>query len=368
MTVQLGSGIKPAKGAKLEAKFLPLFGAHEELLLLIKSSNFRFDHVAVTTERVIGCTGQTTYLATFPVELSLSAPLSIRIDFAKRSAELKGAGKAMKLKMLHPDDLPLLRETLRTLQAGGAPVEVDDNQGEAGSKMVRRREELRRRIDERHGLADRHSDWPKTAVVGGHLSLKATDAIREQCHDADPWLILVSSAGAGLLVAWDDRMSIIKTGALTSFMAGSLGGQRTATFHFRDITGLEYNSGIVSGVLEVLTPSYGGTSNKDYWRGSSSSRNANSDDPWTLSNTLPLDKSEYRAAHAQFLELRRRVSEAKAGGGSAAATPAPAAPSTHAARGVTEELSRLAALYEAGILSPEEFSQAKQIVLGSSEQ
>ena len=334
------------------------------MLLLIKSSNFRFDYVAVTTERVIGYMSQTTFLATFPVELSLGAAVSAHIDFVKRSVHLNGGGKEMKLKMVHPDDLALLRDTLRDLQDGGVSVTVEENLGDAGSKLERKREELQRRLDQKQGVATEHPDWPTTAVLGAHLSRKASEAIKDQCHDGDPWLILVSAGGAGLLAAWGDRLSIIKTGALTSFMAGALGGQRTATFHLRDITGLEYNSGFANGVLEVLTPSYSGSTNKDYWRGTNSSRNANSDDPWTLSNTLPLSKTEYRAAHAQILELRRRISESKTGDRSTPPTQTVPAPSTPERSGVADELSKLAALFEAGVLSSEEFSQAKQKVLG----
>ena len=89
---------------------------------------------------------------------------------------------------------------------------------------------------------------------------------------------------------------MIKVGLATSFMAGALGGGRITTFPFTEITGIEYNAQILSGVLEVLTPSYQGTANKDYWRGTNKSRNADANDPWTLSNTLPLARSTYNAA------------------------------------------------------------------------
>ena len=155
------------------------------------------------------------------------------------------------------------------------------------------------------------AEWPRTTVKG-KLSAKASRAIADVCRpDEAPWLILTSFGGAGTLVGFDDRLVILKTGGLTSLMAGSFGGQRQATFQYDDITGIEYNSGMVNGVLEILTPSYQGTVHKDFWRGAAKSRNADSGDPWTLSNCLPLAKPEYRAALAEINELQARVSASR---------------------------------------------------------
>lgn len=205
--------------------------------------------------------------------------------------------------------------------------------------------------------AARDSSWPNTRLKG-KLSRKASEAMRRQCYGGEePWLILTSSGGAGTLVAFDDRLAIIKTGGLTSLMAGSLGGERSATFHFTDITGIEYNSGFVNGVLEVLTPSYLGTTNKDYWRGTNKSRNADSNDPWTLSNCLPLGKFEYNSYLAEIAELKSRVSKAKR-------TVQVVAPQPAAGGGLVEQLGKLASLHQSGALSAEEFALAKARLLG----
>lgn len=205
--------------------------------------------------------------------------------------------------------------------------------------------------------AARDPSWPKTRLKG-KVSRRASEAIRRQCYGGEePWLILTSSGGAGTLVAFNDRLAIIKTGGLTSFMAGSLGGERSATFHFTDITGIEYNSGFVSGVLEVLTPSYLGTTNKDYWRGANKSRNADSNSPWTLSNCLPLTKMEYNTFLAEIAELKSRVSKAKHPVQVVAPQPA-------AGGGLVDQLGKLASLHQSGALSAEEFAVAKARLLG----
>jgi hypothetical protein len=205
--------------------------------------------------------------------------------------------------------------------------------------------------------------WPNSKIVGSRLSKKASDAISRQCHGDEPWLILSAGlAGTdGVLAAFDDRLTIIKTGVLTSLSAGSFGGERAATFYFRDVTGLEYNSGIALGVLEVLTASYDGTANKDYWRGVHQSTNADNNNPRTLSNTLPLPKHEYNNALEEIKELRRRIAKSKE---EVVIKPSSQQPPSTNTASLGDELMKLAELNKAGILSDEEFQSAKRRLLG----
>lgn len=157
----------------------------------------------------------------------------------------------------------------------------------------------------------------------------------------------------GALLVFRDRCMIVKGGLMGGFMAGSLGGERAGTFYFTQITGIEYNSGLINGVLEILTPSYQGTANKDFWRGSTKSRNADSNDPWTLSNCLPLTKDGYKSAKEMIDELKQLVAEAQR----------PATAAQISPPGLSEELGRLGELLKQGILTEEEFTQAKKNLL-----
>lgn len=159
----------------------------------------------------------------------------------------------------------------------------------------------------------------------------------------------------GALLVFENRCMIVKGGFWGGFMAGSLGGERAATFYFTQITGIEYNSGLLTGVLEILTPSYQGTANKDFWRGTDKSRNADSNDPWTLSNTLPLTKDGYKSAMSMIDDLKRMISEAQR-----PAAPVAAAPAFNLA----DEFAKLSELHEKGLLSPAEFAAAKAKLLG----
>lgn len=231
--------------------------------------------------------------------------------------------------------------------------------GEREAALATATEGDRKTLAKEFRQADLDSVLSQAQVFGdGKVTKPLLRAITEMCHEAErPWFVLVS-LGEGALVAFEDRAAIIKVGAVTALMAGAMGGGRVATFHFSDITGIEYNSGIMTGVLEVLTPSYQGTSNKDYWRGMHRSRNANADDPHTLSNTLPLQKATYRAALPGLNELRARIGRAKQ-----PTVVVPAAAASAPAASLTDELARLAQLHAAGVLTDEEFQTAKAALI-----
>jgi hypothetical protein len=170
-----------------------------------------------------------------------------------------------------------------------------------------------------------------------------------------PLFIISASAGdsAGSLVAMSDRCLLIKSGLMGSFMADTLGGARVATFYYRDITGIEYNSGFFNGVLEILTASYQGTANKDYWK--MGSRNEDANDPWTLSNTLPLGKTHYESAQELMDKLRKLISASKNG----------VSPSQSIQpQSVADEIKKLAKLLKEGLIDESEYKDAKKRLLG----
>jgi hypothetical protein len=157
----------------------------------------------------------------------------------------------------------------------------------------------------------------------------------------------------GALLVFHDRCMIVKGGVIGGFMSGSLGGERAATFYFTQITGIEYNSGLINGVLEILTPSYQGSANKDFWQGTTKSRNSNSNDPWTLNNCLPLTKDGYKSAREMIDELKRMVAEFNR----PVVTPSVSPPN------LSDEVAKLADLLKQGVLTEEEFAQAKKRLL-----
>ena len=171
-------------------------------------------------------------------------------------------------------------------------------------------------------------------------------------------LFIISTVGsmAGAIVALPNRCILVKSGILAGFMAGSLGGARVASFYYQDITGIEYNSGMLTGVVEILTPSYEGGKNKDYWKGTLKSRNADSNDPWTLSNTLPMPKPDYAQAKIQFDKLRTLIGKNK---GSSNVT------NVIQTESVADEIEKLSKLLDRNLIDEAEFKEAKKRLLGN---
>lgn len=198
------------------------------------------------------------------------------------------------------------------------------------------------------------------SLVIGRAGKKLLEEAQKSCRANERPLFILAEGQAGGLVAFEDRCMIIKKGAMTGFMAGSVGGGRVATFMYADITGIEYNSGWVTGVLEILTASYQGTGNKDYWRGTGKGRNADSNDPWTLSNTLPLGKPTYEQARSKLDMMRQLIAEAKR------PQQVTAPPTQPIAASLADEIQALAALHQSGVLDDEEFKSAKARLLSGS--
>lgn len=193
----------------------------------------------------------------------------------------------------------------------------------------------------------------------GHLrkAIKANISLDEK-----PLFIITEpgSTWSGAIIGMNERLILIKSGVMGGLMSGSLGGARVATFYYRDITGIEFNAGFVNGVVEILTASYSGAANKDFWKGTLSSRNADANDPWTQSNTLPLSKLGYANAKRYFDMIRKSLAEAKAPVQQVIHTPV--SQSVPAAN-VLDQLERLSKLHDAGVVTADEFATKKAELL-----
>lgn len=191
-----------------------------------------------------------------------------------------------------------------------------------------------------------------TDITEAAMSMRGLEVLGRKArrlYDAqigDPHVrFVIAGLSDQCLVALDDRCIIVKPG----FMAGATGGGRVTTFQYSDVTGIEVNTGWTTGVLEVLTPSYQGVGQRDYW---SSQKN---ESPYQVSNCLPLNKTLLAQSAPLIEELRRSVSAAKDRN-----HPSPQSPQ---ARDLPAQLRELSALRDGGVLSDAEFEQAKARLL-----
>lgn len=150
------------------------------------------------------------------------------------------------------------------------------------------------------------------------------------------------------LIALDERLLVIKVG----FMAGATFGGRVTSFHYKDITGIEVNTGLINGVIEIHTPSYQATKEKDWW---SADRDR---DPMKVSNCIPITKANLKEYQPYLERLRQKIQEAKT-------TSTTGSQTSIGSKDIGYQLEKLASLHSSGELSDEEFEQAKRKLLGS---
>lgn len=141
------------------------------------------------------------------------------------------------------------------------------------------------------------------------------------------------------LVCLDDRILILKRG----FHAGATFGAMSATIFYGDVTGIQVRSHLLSGWIEIQSPSFQGIEHKRSLRSPSSERNA-----FKQPNCVPIQRRHLAVYQQALVELRRFVLVAKAEQGHT---------------GVVEQLERLATLRREGALDDDEFALAKSRIL-----
>jgi len=216
------------------------------------------------------------------------------------------------------------------------------------------------RVESKDAASERYSLVP-TNRRKGNVPSHLVKAIQKNTKTGEDPIMIISGqydSTDGSLIVFSDRCVISKSGIIGGFMAGSLGGSRDATFYFKDITGIEYNSGMLTGVLEILTPSYESSPNKDFWTGIlNADKNKSVNDPRASSNTLPLMKDDYLSAKPLIDKLKTMIQESKDLKVVVNTSPVPSTSSA-------DELLKLADLMEKGLVTPDEFQAAKKRLLG----
>ncbi|PZU02172.1 MAG: hypothetical protein DI630_09340 [Gordonia sp. (in: high G+C Gram-positive bacteria)] len=359
--MQASPKVKDKKAEKWAEKLAPALWDGEVIWALISASRMKpqSEGTAITNARVVGF--KTWESDEKRVVLSVSGDDIRGVDFRTKAGStsmwVQGAFEETNFGSLDKSEVDFAQYYVQHLQQVGTATEVKDGlvareqQVAAQAAVESEQREAERRADHARRGA-RH----QVPVFGTPMNDKAWDAIHSHSGNEElPWFV-INGGPAGVLATFEDRLLISKSG----FMAGAFGGGRVTTFPYRDITNIEYNSGMMNGVLEVLTPSYQGTANHDYWRSSNKGRNKAHDDPWTLSNCLPLPKAVYKTAQPKLNELQRKIINSKQATVVVHHSPVEQAAPTG---GLAEEIRKLANLHAQGLIDAEEFKAAKQAAI-----
>jgi hypothetical protein len=143
------------------------------------------------------------------------------------------------------------------------------------------------------------------------------------------------------LVCLDDRLLILKGGFRTSAPFGAM----AATIFYRDVTGIQVRMQLVSGWIEISTPSFQGV---DRARSRSEQRGTAAARVTRQPNCVPVRRRHIAIYQAALGELRRLIADAKL---------------EHDHRGVVTQLERLATLRRQGVVDELEFAAAKSAIL-----
>ena len=143
------------------------------------------------------------------------------------------------------------------------------------------------------------------------------------------------------LVALDDRLLIVKRG----FHAGTTFGSLVTTIYYRDVTGIQLHTFLLSGWIEISSPSFQGRERKRNRHPRTSDR-----DVYKLPNCVPIHKRRVPQYGFSLERLRALVAETKESQQRSSST-------------VVVELERLEALRTRGTINADEFAAAKELVL-----
>ena len=181
------------------------------------------------------------------------------------------------------------------------------------------------------------------------LSGRVRRALERHTHADETIRFCLKGDADHSLVALDDRLLIIKAGVF----AGTAFGARVATIYYKDVTGIEVNTGLVNCVVEVATPSYPAIGKKSAWLGGrTSKKDLFNRDPYTESNTIPVFRFDLKKWQPYLEQLRALIAEAKS-------SPQAVSPASAPPESLATQLKELAALHRSGVLDDAEFAQAK---------
>jgi hypothetical protein len=168
--------------------------------------------------------------------------------------------------------------------------------------------------------------------------------MRNSRANEDPVMVISgkSDSAGGSIIVYADRCVVAKYG-MTQGLPGTV---TEGVFKFDEITGIEYNKGLVISYLEILTASYKGSINSNIVNAVLTTKS-------NSNNSIQLMPGDYDSAKPLLDRLQTMIQQAKNSGGSSLQNqPEPN-------KSAADEIAKLAELLDKGLLTPEEFRIAK---------
>jgi len=182
-------------------------------------------------------------------------------------------------------------------------------------------------------------------VVGGTdvLSRRVRRELERHLSTDEKTIFCLRGSLSHSLVALEERLLLIKPG----FHAGTTFGSLVTTLYYQDITGIQVHTFLVTGWIEVSSPSFQGRERKRNRQPRGSDR-----DVYKLPNCIPIAKRQLPAYQDALVQLRERIEFCKRYARSTTQPPP-----------LVASLERIANLHRSGALSEPEFNRLKDVLL-----
>jgi hypothetical protein len=184
-------------------------------------------------------------------------------------------------------------------------------------------------------------------------------AIAEQLlrPDENVHVVIVGASGQAIVAA-DDRMLVIKRG----FMAGATFGSKQLDFPYDQVSGIELHLGAMTGFIQITSPAFQANLPGSYWS------KDKKHDPFKLPNCIPINRASATKLQPMLGMIRERIARGHWTDGVGAPPPEAPPPVAEQTNGgavdLAGQLKQLAELREQGVLTDDEFTAAKQKLLG----
>jgi len=170
-----------------------------------------------------------------------------------------------------------------------------------------------------------------------NLGNRGEKLINSNLHERENIELKIKGTYGEAVVLTNKRLYVLKWG----YFAGSFLGGRSLGFEFKDITGVELKTGILTGTLEILTPA---TQNaqKSIW--GTGNRNATTSD-----NVVTFTRDMFDKFKESVKVIRGKINQTS---------------TKTKSEGSIHDLEKLAQLKDKGIITKEEFEAKKKQILG----
>lgn len=174
------------------------------------------------------------------------------------------------------------------------------------------------------------------------LHSKANEALDKNLLPGETVKVIIRGPSNQAIIGTERRAFVFKKG----FLAGASFGSELTEWQYSHLVGVQIHTGMMTGAVILQGPGQSGKSTSHWGH--------DDDDPYKVPNAIPISRP-YALAEAGVARLRELIHDSQHAPSAAQVAPT-AVPE---ASSIADELTKLAALRDSGVLSEDEFLDLK---------